>query len=173
MMSVLERAVAALPLANDADPLVALRDIHLPPPVSHWPPAPGWWLLAASLLLLMCAAAGWLWWRRRRRLWRWAAAELAVVADRCVALEDPRPLLLALNDLLRRVALQRDEMRAMASAHGAAWQRFLMEGRGAMAGPQALLLATACYLPPSQLARLEIDRPALVAAVRRWLKENG
>ncbi|MDP7406676.1 MAG: DUF4381 domain-containing protein, partial [SAR324 cluster bacterium] len=27
------------------DPLAALRDVHLPPAVSWWPPAPGWWII--------------------------------------------------------------------------------------------------------------------------------
>ena len=47
------------------NPLDQLRDIHLPPSVSWWPPAPGWWVLAFLLLagigyLLIRVRANWL-----------------------------------------------------------------------------------------------------------------
>ncbi len=35
------------------DPLAQLRDIHLPDPISWWPPAPGWWVLAVVVLALL------------------------------------------------------------------------------------------------------------------------
>lgn len=37
----------------DSEELLAqLADIHLPEPVSYWPPAPGWWVLAILLIIL-------------------------------------------------------------------------------------------------------------------------
>ena len=44
------------PQAQAPNPLDQLRDIHLPEPISWWPPAPGWWLLA----LVACALLAWL-----------------------------------------------------------------------------------------------------------------
>jgi len=35
---------------SEENPLVNLKDIHLPPPVSFWPPAPGWWILALLMI---------------------------------------------------------------------------------------------------------------------------
>lgn len=47
------------------NPLDQLRDIHLPPPVSWWPPAPGWWILAL-LAAFSCLMLGY----RLRRRWQ-------------------------------------------------------------------------------------------------------
>lgn len=171
-MAQLPLLIQAATAASD-DPLAALRDIHLPPPVASWPPAPGWWLLAAFLLLLVIGIPLWLWLRHRRRYWRWARAELATIDRQLTTADDPRPLLLALATLIRRVALCRAPARHAASQHGADWQAFLTDGPGGLSAADAELLATAPYLPPPQLAQLTIDRRALVAAVRRWLKENG
>ncbi len=33
------------------DPLSQLRDIHLPEPVTFWPPAPGWWFILLLILI--------------------------------------------------------------------------------------------------------------------------
>ncbi|MFB0988929.1 MAG: DUF4381 domain-containing protein, partial [Gammaproteobacteria bacterium] len=38
----------------DSEELLAqLADIHLPEPVSYWPPAIGWWILAAIVLFML------------------------------------------------------------------------------------------------------------------------
>ncbi|MGB5726303.1 MAG: DUF4381 domain-containing protein, partial [Thiogranum sp.] len=42
-----------------------LRDIHLPDPLSWWPPAPGWWLLL-TLLVAIALLGGYLLHRYRR-----------------------------------------------------------------------------------------------------------
>lgn len=59
-----------------------LKDIHLPDPVSWWPPAPGWWLLAVIVALLTFYAVKQL--KKvtsRRKLKRSALAELNRCAD--------------------------------------------------------------------------------------------
>ena len=43
------------PETNIAEPLADLRDIHLPQPISWWPPAPGWWILLGLLLVSILA----------------------------------------------------------------------------------------------------------------------
>ena len=119
----------------DSEELLAqLADIHLPAPVSLWPPAPGWWLLA-----LLCAVAAYLLLQRYLRYWRLhqvcqhALAELA----RCykdfanAGDQDGAALKLryvnAFNAVLRRVALVHFPAANVASLGGAAWVDFIRE----------------------------------------------
>ena len=52
-------------LAQQIGAQLPLKDIHLPPEIGIWPPAPGWWVL----LILVLAVIGlsiWLWRRYQR-----------------------------------------------------------------------------------------------------------
>jgi hypothetical protein len=129
--------------------------------VSWWPPAPGWWLLGGILLALL----GVVWWlRRRSSLRRAALAELRVLER-----TEPDDVRLAagVNRLLRRVALARFPRTQVAALSGRDWLQFL-DARAALTGfcsGPGRVLATAPYAP-----RCTLDRAALLALVRRWIR---
>ncbi len=50
--------------------LQQLRDVHAPPPVGWWPPAPGWWVLCALILVSLAYLAYRFWRARRARAWK-------------------------------------------------------------------------------------------------------
>jgi hypothetical protein len=58
------------PQAQAPNPLVQLRDIHLPEPISWWPPAPGWWFLAVASGVLLAWALKYLHSRYRANHYR-------------------------------------------------------------------------------------------------------
>jgi len=55
---------------NTQDPLAQLRDIHLPEPISWWPPAPGWWLLSVIVFAVLFFCVRWLIKRRANNCYR-------------------------------------------------------------------------------------------------------
>ena len=61
---------------NPQDPLAQLRDIHLPEPVSWWPPAPGWWLLAVLVLIALVAISVFFYKRYQHNSFRRQALQL-------------------------------------------------------------------------------------------------
>ncbi|MET0377927.1 MAG: DUF4381 domain-containing protein [Spongiibacteraceae bacterium] len=155
---------------NAADPLAALKDIHLPPPVSVWPPAPGWWVLAGLLLLALIAAV-WLglrWWRRRayRRV---ALQELRDLEAQWQQHRDDRQLQTDVNRLLKQVALAAFPRTQVAALHGPDWLQFLdaqlrqpVFAEPAMAGLAESYRATPVAVAPETLLR----------AARDWIRRH-
>lgn len=150
----------------NADPLAQLRDIHLPPPVEFWPPAPGWWIVA----LLVSTLVAWLGWKG----WsRWVA-----LAPRRAALEELKTLetqpgedlqkLREASALLRRLVRLQDPRGAeLATLSGEAWLRMLDRQSGGNLFTQGpgRVLAEAPFRPV-------VDVPAapVLEVVREWVR---
>ncbi|MBI2379304.1 MAG: DUF4381 domain-containing protein [Gammaproteobacteria bacterium] len=155
---------------NGAETLSQLRDIQLPPPVSAWPPAPGWWLLGLLVLALSAVALRWLWRRRRGRLAaNQALKELAAIEARYASCGDRRALASELSVLLRRTALAYHRDPIVAGLTGEDWLAFLdaQGGAGRFAEGPGRYLVEAPYRPD-----LEWDAPALLTLVRQWLRHT-
>jgi len=147
-----------------------LRDIHLPEPVSWWPPAPGWWLLLAAGIAAIAFAL----YRRHRARGRRAA--LAAI-DRIVAdLEagaDAVESLRRMSIVLRRFAMSaapEGDARIVPGLVGRGWLEYLDEHGGGNAfreGPGRLLV-DGPYLPDGALAH--DDALAAARAVAQWIR---
>ena len=155
------------------DPLSDLADIHLPEPVSFWPPAPLWWVLAA-LVLAGLAALGLQWfrrWQRGQRL-QHALAEIRVAQQRWQAQPTDQTalaLLQACNNVLKRVALVHYQEAQVAALHGKRWLGFLDESGRTTAFTQGAgaLLADAGYRRSLTADSATIN--SLVLAAEAWI----
>lgn len=148
-----------------------LRDIHLPDPVSWWPPAPGWWLLAAVMTVALLAAWLIVMIRRRTRLKRTALQQLDDLKQSYAEHRDPVEMVRALSVLLRRACISFYPRSEAASLTGERWLLFLdataantgflsEQGRALIDGPYAR------YIDP-----VHVD--VLVQLTERWLRSQG
>jgi len=156
-------------MSNTANPLEQLRDIHLPEPVSWWPPAPGWWLLVAVVLAV---GAGFLLARKHVRQGRYRRTALAGLQAAYKALgstDDRRLFLEETSALLRRVAIQAYGRQEVAALTGMKWLAFLDRTGGTdqfSSGPGAVL-ADGHYRP-----RAEVDSDQVFTLAQKWIQEH-
>jgi len=145
-----------------------LRDIHLPEPVSWWPPAIGWWLLAIMIVLTIFAIAGWLRWRRAQRNAPVTIArrELARLSVAWTEHRDAQHLVAQLSTWLRRTGMSVSSRRKAASLTGAEWLRFLDE----MAGEPVFGTAATRWIAEAPYRKLaDPDGEEMLALCERWL----
>ena len=158
----------------DSEELLAqLADIHLPEPVSYWPPAVGWWILAAiglvllALLLRKLAAA-----RRQQKICQYALAEL----ERCydtysnaepANIEQSRlDYVNQFNTVVRRVALVHYPQANVASLDGAAWVDFIRQkGESSLMNDE---IAAALQYGRFQ-KKCEVDVDAMQSFGQQWV----
>ncbi|MEP9355352.1 DUF4381 domain-containing protein [Xanthobacter sp. KR7-65] len=151
------------------DPLAALRDIHLPPEVPVWPPAPGWYALAGLVVLVLIVLA--------IREWRWRqtlAYKALKAFDAALGppgAADAQQVAVAASDVLRRLVRAQGGDR-QAALTGAAWSGLLASGRRGLAPAEAAFLAEAPYVPPGSAAG-GVSADALAAAVRRFIRARA
>ncbi len=146
------------------DPLANLRPLHLPSPVSWFPPAPGWWLL----MLLSVILVGYIiFLYRKGRLQRAALAELKLIEKQRMPLVDS---VRAVNALLKSYLLQLDGTDKVASLSGTSWLQYLdrySDGREFLHGPGQVLR------DGPYRSNLECDIGGLFALVHRFIKTSG
>lgn len=150
------------------DPLADLRDIHLPPNIEAWPPAPGWWILAAAIILLViyaCWYAYRTWQKSAYR--REASRQLRQLFE--THQHDQQAFLLDYNTLLKRVALTTFPRDNVANLTGEAWVAFLDQTgktREFTMGPGQVLI-DGQYAP---VTTVDIER--LHALGQSWIKSH-
>lgn len=150
-------------------PQLPLRDIHLPEPISWWPPAPGWWIVAAITIISVFFIGRWLL-RRHRRLgvYRAAMQALAQIESDFREHNDSKRLAQDISELLRRIAISITSRNTAAGLTGEEWLSYLDS-----------IIATSCFNTENGRMLIEapykptaaIDAAALLALCKTWVEQ--
>ena len=152
------------------NPLVNLKDIHFPPPVSFWPPAPGWWILAV-LLISSLFIGGVLFYRQHKKR-KPKTEALRILKDLQILYQNSKDEVVSLrnlSNLLRRTALTFYDNDEVASLQGSSWLEFLdktgktkefSQGAGKVLGNEVFQ------------QKVNPDMNALFPLVKKWISSS-
>lgn len=159
-----------MPVETPQTGTLALRDIHLPEPVSWWPPAPGWWILAGLLLVVIIAVYLLHKFKQRKLLQKSALAELESIREQFNKDLNAYALVQSLSVLMRRSCISFYPRANSASLTGEQWLDYLdkTSSQGEFKHSSGKILATAPYLPRNH--RLDIDADALLSLCENWIQ---
>ena len=152
---------------NSPVPQLPLRDIHLPGPLSWWPPAPGWWILVMLFIIgTILGVLFLLYWRRRNRVRRVSLKGIDAIQEAFHVHKDSMRLVQELSILLRRVCVSRFPRPDVASLTGAEWAAFLdrnLDGKLFTEGSGKVLMTEPYRMHP------DINADALLSCCRTWI----
>ena len=158
---------------EETDPAaLPLRDIHLPDPVSLWPPAPGWWIL---VLLIIVIGSLIVFFIRRRRNLRTSAVylarqELERIKNEFVSNQDKTILVKELSELIRRLSISIFKRDVAASLTGQNWLEFLdqyVENKLFSSGIGRILIEAPYQATPNY------DSAELLHLISSWIESVG
>ena len=160
---------------TQADPLAQLRDIHLPPAIDIWPPAPGWWGLAFLGILATLSLLYWLWGRwQANKYRREAIRQLESILEKYASDGDASLYLHDYQLLLKRVALTRFNRDLVASLTGEAWVAFLDKSSNgsefSMGAGQALVDGN--YVDAARTGIGSADIESLHQLGQQWIRKH-
>ena len=151
---------------NPADPLAALRDIHVPAAPEFWPPAPGWiavacLVIAAAVVAMAIAVRRW----RAGRFRREALAALRSLRARHGAGVPDTEIATELSVLVRRVALARWPREDVAGLTGDRWMAWL---ETTLPGIEASARTALLDAPYARRCRFDAERA--LSACEHWIR---
>ncbi len=147
-------------------PELPLRDIHLPLPVSYFPPALGWWLLLIGLPLL--AGFGYWLYRYFTRNTPVKTAKKLLAGLKASSIPEQQKIA-ELAILIRRVAISVAARDNCASLTGQAWLEYLdksLKNKDFSQGIGQCLIQVNYQQTPSS----SVDMNELFKLTERWLK---
>lgn len=147
-----------------------LKDIHLPPEPSFWPPAIGWWIVLALLILILITVFV-IWKKYERRAPRREALQLLDRIDNnYLSDKDIVAYVSEINKLIRRVAMQAFSRHECAGKSGEQWLEFLQQHSKLEGFTQGI---GRCLIEvPFSKKEVQIDHHELRKLADHWIKEN-
>lgn len=145
-----------------------LRAIHLPEPISWWPPAFGWWLALGAVILLILAGVVILKRYLKPALRKDASKMLDQIEKTFHENEDASECLSELSKLLRRAVLSQNKSLKIAGVTGDAWLELLDQPLGQKEFSQGAgrILLNGPYLRQVDKGEVAI----LIQLCRKWVK---
>ncbi len=152
----------------DTDALSNLRDIHLPAPISAWPPGPAYYALAALFIILMLALIKHKQYQNRTAPKREALAKLTDIENHYTKNLNAKQTAAEITTLLKRVALVYHPRVDVASLHSNDWLVFLEKTSKNI---DFKSIQTSLIDTPFNPNSTENLTP-LLAATRSWIKQR-